>query len=247
MLMPNSLAILGAPSPARRGAARSASGRPGAVLGAVGPVLGGWLIDAVGWRAIFLINLPLALAPSCWPGVCGGQPRGNAPARLDSGGVLATAALGTLTWGLTIGSGPRGWTVLAMALTVGMALDAGFLSVEHRSGEHAMMPLALFGSPSFVGLTLLTLLLYGALGALLVLMPYVLIPAAVTPAPARALLCALRDDPDPGLAAMGRLAGGLGPRWPLTLGPLVVAARVSADAAMGADAITGRMFCPAFW
>ena len=99
-----------------------------------------------------------------------------------------------------------------------------FVWVEKRRGDRAMMPLAMFGGPSFVGLTLLTGLLYGALGALFVLVPYVLIQAAgysgteagaaLLPLP---LLIALLSP------AMGALAGKVGSRAPLSLGPLVVA------------------------
>jgi predicted MFS family arabinose efflux permease len=100
-----------------------------------------------------------------------------------------------------------------------------FIAVEQRRGERAMMPLAMFGSSSFIGLSLLTLLLYGALGALMVLVPYFLIQAsgysgiqagsALVPA---AIILAL------GSPLMGHLAGRIGPRIPLTAGPLVVAA-----------------------
>src|SRR5258708_4153498 len=100
---------------------------------------------------------------------------------------------------------------------------AGFLAVERSKSETAMMPPALFGSSSFIGLTVLTALLYGALGALLVLVPYVLIQAgrysgaqagaALLPF---ALVLALVSP------LMGTLAGRIGPRVPLTLGPLVV-------------------------
>lgn len=88
-----------------------------------------------------------------------------------------------------------------------------------------MTPPAMFGSRAFAGLTLLTFLLYGALGGLLVLLPFVLIDAAgYTPLQAGLALL-----PFPALIggasrAVGRLAARIGPRWPLTLGPLVVAA-----------------------
>jgi predicted MFS family arabinose efflux permease len=142
-----------------------------------------------------------------------------------SGGVLVTASLGALTWALTIGSGHTGWTPSALVLLgAGVALMLGFLAVEKSKREVAMMPLALFGSSSFVGLTLLTSLLYGALGALLVLVPYVLIQtdgysgaqagAALVPF---AIVLALASP------LMGAVAGRIGPRTPLTIGPLIVA------------------------
>jgi predicted MFS family arabinose efflux permease len=109
-------------------------------------------------------------------------------------------------------------------MIIGATLSAAFVWTENKRGDDAMMPLALFASKSFVGLTLLTLLLYGALGSLLVLMPYVLIRvagysgagagAALLPL---ALVLALLSP------TIGKLAGRIGPRLPLTLGPLMVA------------------------
>jgi predicted MFS family arabinose efflux permease len=100
----------------------------------------------------------------------------------------------------------------------------GFLAVEKSKGDTAMMPLALFGSSSFVGLTLLTLLLYGALGALLVLVPYVLIQAAdYSAAGAGAALLPFAVVLALASPVMGGVAGKIGPRLPLSVGPLVVA------------------------
>ena len=227
LLMPNSLAILGAAFTGEaKGRAIGIWAAAGAATGALGPVLGGGLIDLVTWRAIFLINLPLAAGAIllAWR---------YAPADLDgsdrpldaAGGLLAIIGLGALTWGLTIGSGPSGWSASAVTATImGVGLLAAFVLVEHRRGERAMMPLALFASRPFVGLTLLTLLLYGALGAVFVLVPYLLIKfagysgtaagAALLPLP---LVMALASP------WTGRLAARIGPRPPLTLGSLVVA------------------------
>jgi MFS family permease len=171
LLMPNSLAILGAAfSGEARGRAIGIWASMGAVMGALGPVLGGWLIDTVGWRSIFLINLPLATAAIVLAIVFVRDARreDEAPTLDLLGGLLATAALGAITWGLTIGSGHAGWTPAALLLAfAGVALMLSFLAVEWSKGEVAMMPLTLFGSSSFIGLTLLTLFLYGALVALL--------------------------------------------------------------------------------
>ncbi len=228
MLMPNSLAILGGTFQGEaKGRAIGIWAAVGAMAGAVGPVLGGWLIDLGSWRAIFLLNLPIAIGAifCARRGIAHDGARQGAP--LDwLGGVIATAALGALTWALTVASGRAGWTPLTITATViAMALGVGFLWVERQRGERAMMPLALFGSASFVGLSLLTFTLYGALGALIVLIPYVLIEALGFKATAAgaALL------PFPLVLAVtspvvGRIAGRIGPRWPLTLGPLGVAA-----------------------
>src|ERR1700742_4757272 len=176
LLLPNSLAILGAAySGEARGRAIGIWAAAGAVMGAVGPVLGGWLIDTVGWRAIFFLTLPAALAAILFAlaFVKTDDHAGSAPPLDAWGGLLATAALGAVTWGLTLGNGPAGWTTLAVfSCLAGALLALAFFWVEHVKGEEAMMPLSLFASSSFIGLTLLTWFLYGALGALMVLLPY---------------------------------------------------------------------------
>jgi EmrB/QacA subfamily drug resistance transporter len=228
MLMPNSLAILGdAFTGEARGRAIGTWAASGAAAGAIGPVLGGWLIDTVGWRAIFLLNLPVAAAAVALAWRFMRDARDDEASHLDVvGGLLATCGLGALTWGLTIGSGPRGWTAWAIgAVGAGFGLLAAFILVERRRGDRAMMPLALFASRSFVGLTGLTFLLYGALGGLLLLLPYELIRAdgySATAAGAALL-------PFPVVLAVasrtaGGLAGRIGSRTPLLAGSLVVAA-----------------------
>jgi EmrB/QacA subfamily drug resistance transporter len=228
VLMPNSLAILGASfSGEARGRAIGIWASIGAVMSAIGPVLGGWLIDTAGWRTIFLINLPLAAGAIALALIYVTDTRDEDRPALDiPGGLLATLALGALTWGLTLGTGPRGWSAFAMGgVIAGALLMLAFVGVEKSRRNQAMMPLAMFGSSSFIGLTLLTLLLYGALGALMVLVPYVLIQAsgysgiqagsALVPA---AIILAL------GSPVMGKLAGRMGARLPLAIGPVVVAA-----------------------
>jgi EmrB/QacA subfamily drug resistance transporter len=227
MLMPNSLAILGQTfSGESKGRAIGIWAATGAAMGAIGPVLGGWLIDLGSWRAIFLLNLPLAggaiaLALAFVPA---DRDRDRLP--LDTmGAMLATIGLAALTWSLTLGSGSRGWTYPAAAgagIAIGLLLL--FLWLENARGDRAMMPLSLFASKSFVGLTIFTFLLYGALGELLVLLPYVLIKAALYSATAAgaALL------PLPLILTVtspfaGALASRIGPRLPLALGPVVVA------------------------
>jgi len=227
LLMPNSLAILGAGfSGEVRGRAIGIWASTGAVMGALGPVLGGWLIDTVGWRWIFFINLPLAAGAIVLAIMFVRDARHeDKAAHLDLlGGLLATAALGAMTWGLTIGSGHAGWTSAAFLLVcAGVALVLIFLAVERRQGDSAMMPLALFGSSSFIGLTLLTLLLYGALGALLVLVPYVLIQSAgYSGAQAGAALLPFAVVLAIASPFIGAVAGKVGSRAPLSTGSLVV-------------------------
>jgi len=227
MLMPNSLAIIGASfADEARGRAVGIWAAVGAAAGAIGPLIGGWLIDTIGWRAIFFVNLPLATAAIVL--ALRYVPRDTHEDRppLDwPGAMLAAGGLGAITWSLTaasIATGLNGMT--GAVLIVGIGLLAAFLFVENRKGYSAMMPLALFVSRSFVGLTLLTLLLYGALGGLLVLVPFVLIEAsgysaiqagaALLPLPVTIALTS---------AQMGKLATRIGPRLPLSIGPIVVA------------------------
>jgi EmrB/QacA subfamily drug resistance transporter len=228
VLLPSSLAILGATYEGEaRGRAIGLWAAAGAIAGALGPVLGGWLIDTTGWRAIFLLNIPVAIGALglAWRFAPSVGERPTSP--LDAmGGLLATLGLGAVTWGLTSGSGPSGWTAPALiAAAAGVALLVAFVGVEKARGEAAMMPLGLFGSRGFIGLTVLTFALYGALCGLLVLLPYLLIVArgySSTEAGAALL-------PFPLILAaasplIGGLAGRIGARWPLTIGPLVTAA-----------------------
>ncbi len=228
MLMPNSLAILGQTfSGASKGRAIGIWAATGAAMAAVGPVIGGWLIDLGSWRAIFLLNLPLACGAIvlAWRIVPRDRRRESYP--LDTiGGILATVGLAALTWALTVGSGRNGWTHPALiGAGVSVLLLLIFLRFETLRGARAMMPMALFASKSFVGLTLFTFLLYGALGGLFVLLPYVLINAvgySATAAGAALLPLPLILTVTSPFA--GALAGRIGARLPLTIGPLVVAA-----------------------
>ena len=241
MLMPNSLAILGATFTGEaKGRAIGIWAATGAAMGALGPVLGGWLIDLGSWRAIFLLNLPLAGGAIllAWRYVPRDEDHGEQQPLDWTGGLLATVGLGALTWALTVGSGRNGWSAGAVGMTaVGLALLALFVFVEGRRGDRAMMPLALFASRSFVGLTLLTLFLYGALGGLFVLIPYVLIEAAhYSGTAAGAALVPLPLVLSVLSPLMGGLAGRIGPRLPLAIGPLVVAAGFLLALRIGATA-----------
>jgi EmrB/QacA subfamily drug resistance transporter len=240
MLMPNSLAILGQTFRGEsKGRVIGIWAATGAAMGAVGPVLGGWLIDLGSWRAIFLLNLPLAAGAIAlaWAFVPVDRSEGQQP--LDAlGALLATVALGTLTWALTVGSGPRGWTASSMlAIGAGVCLLLVFLKLEGVRGNRAMMPLSLFASRGFVGLTLFTFLLYGALGELFVVVPYFLIRAAGYSATAAgAALIPLPLILSVSSPFAGALASRIGPRIPLALGPLVVAAGFLLALRIGAGA-----------
>jgi EmrB/QacA subfamily drug resistance transporter len=227
MLMPNSLAILGQSfSGEAKGRAIGIWAAAGAAAGAVGPVLGGWLIDAGSWRLAFLINVPLSVAAIALAFRYVDRDVDDAAGSLDwMGGALVTAALGLATWALTEGSG-RAWSPSTfIVLGAGLIFALLFLFAERRLGDRAMMPLSLFGSRSFVGLTLLTLLLYGALGGLFVLVPYVLIQAdGYTATQAGAALLPLPLVIAVASPAAGALAARVGPRWLLITGPVIVAA-----------------------
>jgi EmrB/QacA subfamily drug resistance transporter len=228
MLMPCSLAILSASfSGEARGRAVGAWAAAGAVAGAVAPLIGGWLVDGAGWRFIFLLNVPIALGAAAL-GRLFVPESANAkrPPPDWAGAALATLGLGALTFGLTAWSASQEVTGTAAAtLATGAIMLLAFLWVERRRGGEAMVPLGLFGSRPFVGLTLFTFLLYGALGGLMLLLPYALIEAAHYPA----TMAGLAVLPFPivvalGSPLMGKLAARLGPRRPLTIGPLIVAA-----------------------
>lgn len=224
MLMPNSLAILGnAFSGEARGRAIGTWAAAGAIAAAIGPPLGGWLVAAVSWRAIFAINLPVSLAAIVIAlRYVDENAEGEQP--LDWwGAALATLALGALTWALTIWSSHHvATTAVLIAAGSGLLLLGGFVFVEHRRGEGAMMPLAMFASRPFLGLTILTFLLYGALGGLLVLLPYTLIVAGGY-SPLQAGLSLLPFSVVIGTMSrlMGRVTERIGPRLPLTLGPII--------------------------
>jgi EmrB/QacA subfamily drug resistance transporter len=228
VLLPSSLAILGVTYQGEaRGRAVGIWAAAGAMAGALGPVLGGWLIDVSGWRGIFLLSVPVALGALVLAWIFAPSPKDAQSSSLDlSGGLLATFGLGVITWGLTLGSGRGGWTATAIAATAaGAAMLLGFVWVEKTRGDKAMMPLSLFGSKSYIGLSLLTFALYGALGGVLVLLPYLLIVgrgysataagAALLPFP---LIIAVISP------LIGSVAGRIGSRWPLSIGPLGVAA-----------------------
>lgn len=243
ILLPNSLALLGGAFEGEaRGRAVGVWAGVGAAVSAIGPLLGGWLIDRVGWRPIFYINVPVALGAIVLAVLFMRDSREKDRPPLDLPGMgLATAGLGAATWALTIGSGRTGIGPASIAWFVaGTAALLAFVRVERRRGEKAMLPLALFGSRDFVGLSLLTFLLYGALGGLLVLVPYVLIEtagysamvagAALLPLP---VILALSS------STMGQAAAKIGPRLPLSLGPVGVAAGFALMIRVGAH--------PTYW
>jgi EmrB/QacA subfamily drug resistance transporter len=237
LMIPNSLAIIGASFGIdERGKAIGTWAAVTAGVGAFAPVLGGWLIDTISWRAIFFVNLPVAcltLALS-WRYVPSGTGLG-ATAPLDwRGAALAATGLGLAAFGL-VQAGDLGWHHPAVygSLLVGAVMLTAFIAVEAR-GAVPMMPLGLFRSRAFSGINLQTLFLYGALGGALFFVPFNLIrlqgySAALTGAAFLPLPLLM--------AALSRWSGGLldrlGARLPLTAGPVVVAAGLALFARAG--------------
>ncbi|MEP7129883.1 MAG: MFS transporter [Sphingomicrobium sp.] len=239
LLLPNSLALLNATfSGEKRGKAVGIWAASGAAMAAVAPLIGGWLVGTAGWPAIFYINLPLALGAILLALRFVAESRESGQGRTDYGGaLLATCGLGGLTYALTLWSATRHFTNGALvALVTGTLALAGFLWFEYRRGVRAMMPLSLFRGRCFSGLNLLTFLLYAAFSAAMLLIPYVLITsggyspvqAGLAMLPLPILMTAISP-------TMGSLAARLGPRIPLTVGPLVIAAGMLLSRLAGSD------------
>ncbi len=222
LLVPASLAIIGtAYSEEARGRAIGTWSAAAAIMTAAGPPLGGWLVDAVGWRSIFFINPPIAalalllafrLPPDAATGKAG---------RLDiAGSALAVTTLGLFCYGLiAVGEGMRAFGI-AVALAA-IPAGAAFLLTEARS-SNPMMPLGLFRNRNFAGANALTLVLYAALGASLFMLPFMLIRVhfySATAAGASFLPFSII------MGAGSRWTGGLsdrvGARLPLIGGPLL--------------------------
>jgi len=241
LLMPSSLAILGASfSGSSRGRAIGTWAAAGAIAGAVGPLLGGWIVDVFGWRPIFLINLPIGVG-AAWLACYADESRDRREAsRLDwTGGLVATVGLGAIVWALSAAAEPSAMQLVLWATgAAGVGLLAVFVRIEYRKGNAALMPPGLFATSSFIGLSLLTFFLYAALGGLVVLLPFILIRlghysaieagAAMLPI---ALLIGL------GSRAMGGVAAKMGGRLLLSGGSLIVAAGLALYVRINASAI----------
>jgi EmrB/QacA subfamily drug resistance transporter len=225
LLVPGSLAIISNSfSEQERGRAIGTWSGFSAITAAIGPVVGGWLIEHVSWRAVFFINLPLALLViliSLWHIAENSDKESK---RVDwLGAILAAAGLGALIYGL-IESSRLGFnrSVIVVLIAAG-GLMIAFLFVEARVSQ-PMLPLALFRSRTFTGANLLTFLLYAALGGTLFFLPLNLIQVqhySATAAGAALLPFILI------ISFLSRWSGGLvakyGPKLPLVVGPLIAA------------------------
>lgn len=228
LLTPGSLAILQASFVERdRPAAIGAWSGLGGLASAIGPFLGGWLISAVSWRLVFLINLPVAAAVVAMSSRH--VPESKAPGetgRLDVPGAVAiTGALVGITYGL-IDASSSGWSSppVLVSLIGGLILLAAFIVIEWRSPA-PMLPLHVFASRQFSSANVVTFVVYAALSGALFLLPTVLQEAAgYSPLasgaaflPVTVIMLALS-------ARSGALAARIGPRLQMTAGPLVIAA-----------------------
>jgi len=227
LLLPNSLALLnGAYEGEARGRAVGIWAAAGAISAAIAPLIGGWLVDHAGWRSIFYINIPFAAAAVAVALARVQESKDREKAPIDiSGALLATLGLGGLAYGLTLWSAHRSFSLVAgAAITTGIVFLAAFILVERRQAGKAMIPLRYFGDSCFSSLNLMTFLLYGTFGSCLLLLPYVLIAAGgYSPVAAGMSLLPLSILMGIGSPLMGKLATRIGPRIPLTVGPLVVA------------------------
>ncbi|WP_033344475.1 MFS transporter [Catenuloplanes japonicus] len=249
LLTPGSLAILEAVFVREdRAKAIGAWSGLGGVAGAIGPFLGGWLVEAASWRWVFLINVPLAVLVVLVALRHVPETRDDgAPRGLDlSGAIVGAVGLGGLTYGFTA------WPALGAAhpvvlgtLALGLAGLAGFVLVERRS-PHPMLPLTVFSSRAFSATNLATFAVYAANGGvflftvlnLQVVAGFSPIAAGTALLPLTAMMLVLSS-------RAGALAERIGPRLPMTIGPLICAAALLLFARVGPDASYLRDVLPA--
>ncbi|MFF6948683.1 MFS transporter [Streptomyces iakyrus] len=225
LLTPGSLALIQASfHPDDRGRAVGLWSGFGGIGAAVGPFVGGWLVDGPGWRWVFLLNVPVALV--CVPVALRHVPESGgegAHGRFDVlGAVLGAVALALVTYALIEAGG--GGAVVAVSAVAGLAAAVAFVLVERRRPD-PMMPPDIFASRQFTAVNLVTLCVYAALGGffflaalqLQVVVGYSALAAGTALLPTTVLMLLLS-------ARSGELADRIGPRIPLTVGPLLCAA-----------------------
>ncbi len=228
MLVPGSLAIISSVfHPDDRARAIGAWSALAGATAAIGPFLGGWLIDGVSWRLIFVINLPIAAVAGFVTLVHVPETRPATPAHAHAppdiaGAVTVSVGLAALAYALIEGAGGFG-PAEAGAAAVGILALVAFVVVE-RGSPRPMLPLGIFRSRQFTGANLTTLAVYAALGGTLFLLVlelqlvlgYSALEAGASLLPVTMIMLLLSS-------RMGALAQRIGPRWPMTVGPLIVA------------------------
>ncbi|MBS1884587.1 MAG: MFS transporter [Actinobacteria bacterium] len=226
LLTPGSLAIIEASfRPADRPRAIGAWSGLGGVATAFGPLLGGWLIAAISWRAIFLINLPIGVF--VWWAASRHVPESRDPAatgKLDlSGALLAAIGLGGTTYAL-IEAPEGGGAAVILTAVIGVAALVAFFWRE-RTTANPMLPLSIFSSRQFSAANGVTFAVYAALGVFFFLfVSFLQISMGYTPIEAGSASLPVTFLMLVGSARAGELAQRIGPRIPLTLGPLIIAA-----------------------
>jgi EmrB/QacA subfamily drug resistance transporter len=226
LLTPGSLALIEASfRPADRARAIGAWSGLGGVATALGPLLGGYLVGAISWRAIFVINLPIGLFVA-WAATRH-VPETRDPmasGRLDlRGAVLATVGLAGTTYAL-IEAPERGASAPVLIAAIGGVLALVAFFAGERTATEPMLPLEIFRSRQFSAANGVTFVVYAALGGFFFLLVsflqislgYSPVEAGAASLPVTLLMLALS-------ARSGALAQRIGPRLPLTLGPLVIA------------------------
>ncbi|MFS2150766.1 MFS transporter [Rhizobium sp. Rhizsp42] len=223
-LVPTSLALISqAYTGEARGKAIGTWAGAGGVLMALGPPLGGWMVDHVGWRSIFYINVPIGALALLLARNVRESRKADGSRQLDiPGSIFAVVALGLFTYGLiAVGEGDISTGPAMLACSV--AAGGLFLFVEQRS-PYPILPLRLFRSRNFTGSNILTIILYGGLGGALFMLPFHLIKVhSFSTTMAGAAFLPFSVILGLGSRPAGGISSRVGPRLPMILGPLITA------------------------
>ena len=224
LLVPASLAIIGGAYPKKeRGRAIGTWAAAAGIMTVLGPPLGGWLVDFVGWRTIFFINPPIAAVTLALAMRLPSDGVSHSRGRLDIlGSVLAVLALGLLSYGLiALGEGAMALGVAATLASIPAAIAFGMVEARRTA---PMLPLSLFKDRSFLGANVMTVLLYAALSAALFFLPFLLMRVhGYTATQAGSALLPFSILIGLGSRWTGGLTDRLGPRPPLVIGALLAA------------------------